>query len=64
MEWIKCSDKLPEHHEECIINDKHIGVISASYSAGCKEFFDQDWSYGLDTVTHWMLMPPPPKENK
>lgn len=67
--WIKCTDRLPETHEQFIVSN-HIKkgnppqiVICAVYEEG--EFYLLEW-WGADEkrrikgVTHWMPLPIPP----
>lgn len=60
MEWIKCSDRLPEEGISVII---YIGFVTTG-------FYQEEWfydSYDLDDddldheVTHWMPLPKPPE---
>lgn len=71
MEWIKCSDRLPE-----LANDIHsnsVLVFTGRFIRvgwlidinGCVGTPEYEWWNGLGpliNVTHWMPLPEPPKE--
>ena len=64
QEWISVDDRLPEEKVNCIVHYKHAYCNNDGYWAigfcfydGEKFQFDQAYK-----VTHWMLIPQPPKE--
>lgn len=69
MEWIKCSDKLPEIGIPVLVWDR-LGSVKTKGSVkqvtrntnSQKNFwysiFEMEPRY-----THWMVLPPPPKDN-
>lgn len=57
--WIPVSERLPEYGQEIIAYDG--GVISPKVFA--YHFWNKDYS-SFQRITHWMLMPEPPKEGK
>ena len=71
MEWISVDERLPELSTLviCYCNN---GFINSGYLnyPGTKDNFNlcstgllKYFSCGSETVTHWMPMPEPPKEN-
>lgn len=77
MDWIKCSERMPEKDGEyLVVNDGRFEIAEYSESAkedgyfpfGYEELeFDDfgnkliDWTE-LRKITHWMPLPDPPKE--
>ena len=63
-DWISVEDRLPKEHQgviafakhSCFEPMRHIGYYCKS------NFVFPDWD--MWTVTHWMPLPAPPKENK
>lgn len=60
MNWIKVEDRLPESEERVLIIENDL-MIEIGY------YVDSVWieDSGLDIryfVTHWMLLPEPPKD--
>jgi hypothetical protein len=75
MEWIKCSDRLPQHEEIVDIYVKpRLGysyrAIDCMYcdyeedKGNSKHFYDEEHDniYTLKKATHWMPTPKPPTE--
>ena len=69
MEWIKCSDRMPEEEQGSVIG------WNAETCEASEYFYDNDevecfsyynfcgcHSFNADVVTHWMPLPPPPTE--
>ena len=71
MDWVECSDRLPElgdysvlvHFKHGGIDIAHVEDYFADITAGIKEGRQlyTKW-YKTQKVTHWMLLPEPPKE--
>lgn len=65
MEWIKCSDKLPDKDDRVdILCDGWNRRTDYKYE-GNGVFYNNEWdrTYEVEAVTHWMPVPPlPPKE--
>lgn len=65
-EWISVKDRLPEKNGVVLVCTEDDYVCSAGYSNYGKPTFLIDSMYGgdeLDDVTHWMPLPPAPKED-
>lgn len=66
MEWIKCSERMPEHGKTVVFTSGG-RVLAGHYDDGRhlkKPVGKWIWLgriYSL-TVTHWMPLPPPPTE--
>lgn len=68
MEWIKCSERLPDNTQMLLAFSQ--GEIVAAYwnwvvnPIDYKKYKDFTCLSGctLDGVTHWMPLPPPPTE--
>ena len=65
QEWISVDERLPEETCKCLIVDA-LGVIYlASYSSRYRAFNATDEDGGdtwrLNSITHWMPLPEPPK---
>lgn len=63
IEWIPCSEKLPERFQKVIVCreiEKGVYIVEQGY----KDVGDWWKVYGAMTekVTHWMPMPLPPEE--
>lgn len=65
MEWIKCSERMPEETGDIIVVSDGIVMSGISYSRK-KGFYLQALEYDadepVDDVTHWMTLPEPPRE--
>ena len=62
MEWIKCSDRMPETYVNVLLTDEHDDVC-----IGQMEYEDDVYFYVVGSVnrykaTHWMPLPEPPSE--
>ena len=67
QEWISVKDRLPEEEERVLIYTKtnitNYGTYTKRYGAYRKEgFICQDGFMWLNTASHWMPLPEPPKE--
>lgn len=78
MEWIKCSERLPNDDEDVLIYDYRDGIgigfyeysnVSGYYEKDGSFFITNsgwevsyDWARHMDP-THWMPLPKPPKED-
>ncbi|ELF8990147.1 DUF551 domain-containing protein [Salmonella enterica] len=64
MEWIKCSDLLPDNTEFVLCIEKRSGYGTYGQPFVC--WHDGDGWVGKTnyrpTVTHWMPLPAPPTE--
>lgn len=63
QEWISVKDRLPEEKVDCIVHYKHAYCDNDDYWAIGMCFYDGE-KFQFDPaykVTHWMLMPEPPK---
>lgn len=65
MEWIKCSERMPEETGDIIVFSDGIVMSGISYSRR-KGFYIDALEYDddepIDDVTHWMPLPNPPTE--
>lgn len=63
MEWIKCSERMPEETGDIIVFSDGIVMSGISYSRR-KGFYIDALEYDdyepIDDVTHWMPLPNPP----
>ena len=62
--WIPVTDKLPPEFLSvlvCIPSEHPLPVVKEAYLAkGC--WYAKTWIYSQSEITHWRLMPEPPKE--
>lgn len=68
MEWIKCSERLPEEQIDVLVAcvDEGNSFIAIDHLAQDR-FTDGTpliWYCAGDIVTHWMPLPEPPKEGE
>lgn len=56
-EWISCSDTLPEHSGEYLTYNPS----SVYLKVGVTTRFESEWENSNGFITHWMLLPEPPK---
>ena len=65
MNWIKCSDRLPEEDKEVIFYNKfrwtfHVGAYNSA-----AEVWECDWEkLEAEDVSYWAEIPEPPKEDE
>ena len=76
MEWISVEKNKPKYEESVLLLVRHKGTVQGHVFEDCElnemsgEFFTYDSFYDefhddyleYDDVTHWMLLPEPPKE--
>ena len=66
QKWISVKDRLPESSYMVVCVDINHDVYVTQYSCRYKKFnaYDTDGGdmFALETVTHWMPLPEPPKE--
>lgn len=61
--WISVKERLPENDDRMLTVGKRGGIQICRYSKGTKMW----WTKGnasVATVTHWMPLPKPPKEDE
>lgn len=58
MEWIKCSERLPEKH------GKYLTFANRSWGTDIdvNEFWPHDRVWAIGRVTHWAPLPHPPTD--
>ncbi|HAJ4242739.1 TPA: DUF551 domain-containing protein [Escherichia coli] len=65
MNWVKCSERMPEETDDIIVVSDDIVMSGISYSRR-KGFYisalEYDEDAPIDDVTHWMPLPEPPSE--
>lgn len=61
MEWIKCSDRMPDQFVEVLVctedGSRYIAALSVQMNWDDGDFFDD-----IQNVTHWQALPKPPTE--
>ena len=64
--WIPVSERLPEIGDRCLCNVKSFAFPGSFYQTILKydKFGFVEGCIYTDDVTHWMLLPEPPKEEK
>ncbi|MBE0395328.1 DUF551 domain-containing protein [Citrobacter amalonaticus] len=65
MEWIKCTERVPEKYTDILIYTTKPGEILLAYLTSSNEFFydrDTDGDELTCYATHWMPLPEPPSE--
>lgn len=64
--WIPVTEKLPPEFLSvlvCIPSEHPLPMVKEAYLAkGC--WYAKTWIYNQNEITHWMLMPEPPKEEQ
>lgn len=64
MQWIKCSERMPDFYVACLVIDDYedmaIGTPNSLMTGETCAFTLNDGE-GFD-ATHWMHLPPPPTE--
>ena len=64
-QWISVKDRLPEDEEMKLIATWHKNVMKiAYYNQEIKSWVSNGYELWDVTVTHWMPIPEPPKENE
>lgn len=65
VDWIKCSERMPELGDDMIVFADGIVMSGVSYVKK-KGFYIQALEYDddetIDNVTHWQPLPEPPQE--
>lgn len=63
MEWISVNDRLPEDGQK-VITTKN-GIVDIQwYEKRRNGWISQgNWFWSMATVSHWMPLPDPPKED-
>ncbi|MBE8598089.1 DUF551 domain-containing protein [Xenorhabdus sp. BG5] len=65
MEWIKCSDDLPEEYTEIlfVIFQDEFSAVRSGYFTDDNYFYSHpdDDLFDIKCITHWMPLPEPPK---
>ena len=59
-DWIKVTDRLPDHDNDVLVYDDMFGVEVASYVSGYG-WLHCEYNY-LENVTHWMPLVLPEEE--
>ena len=68
-EWINVEDRLPsnslgkeydEYITYCCNNEHHDPIVTVLSWTGSR-WIDNNYNYWCEFVTHWMLLPEPPK---
>lgn len=74
MEWIKCSERVPEDDDFVYIwprpefgTELHVGQFCKFHKKGASWYAQvNEQNYGIEwypiTVTHWMPLPEPPTD--
>ena len=60
-EWISVKDRLPEKIGEYLVVYESCYVRESSYIR-ISLFYEGHFNFKFGTVTHWMPLPEPPKE--
>ena len=76
MRWIPCSERLPEADGSYLVANNATGWVNVYNFSKVKNFPDfgpkgnvwwklgDDWYPRTTSITHWMPLPEPPKEDK
>lgn len=79
MEWIKCSERLPENDDYVLVYNFKDGISTGFFkssdidyyieSDGSKFYTDTGWQTGYEwapymSPTHWMPLPKPPNKEQ
>lgn len=59
MEWIKCSELMPDQYVEVLVcsdcGSRYIAALNRSMAWDDGDFFDD-----IQNITHWQPLPEPP----
>jgi uncharacterized protein DUF551 len=67
MDWISVKDKLPEEYKNVLIfrpkpvSELEVGWAVFKYQGGSVEWMSWSGEDSFSDVTHWMMLPDPPK---
>ncbi len=65
MQWIKCSERMPDETQPVIVIARE-GVVQRTVYQFCEgvwiDWYEQYDEVNADAFTHWMPLPPPPTE--
>ena len=61
-DWISVEDRLPKRQENVLVASKHgfVCIASLTNNHSNNKFYDGD-SLAINSITHWMPLPEPPK---
>ena len=63
--WIPVTEKLPEKDGSVLVyNGYGRGILWFEKGNGFNEIDDYGWVRPVDSVTHWMPLPEPPKNER
>jgi hypothetical protein len=63
MEWISVKDRRPHHQRKIIItNGKWVDVTEEHGMDDNDEYYFNNGTGKVESVSHWMPLPEPPKE--
>ena len=60
MEWIKCSERMPERDGRYLAFDGEI--VTVDYNAAHEVWSIDGEGFNKNVFSHWMPLPEPPKE--
>lgn len=58
-EWIPVTERLPEKYKRVLTVDSRDNSVSENFLISAER---NEWSFPSYTVSHWMCLPDPPKE--
>ena len=62
MEWIKCSERMPENDTNVLVYG--IGGINImAYESEINWWYEDEGRHDADEITHWMPLPEIPNKN-
>lgn len=68
MEWIKCSERLPQYNIHVLATDGKMQWVAVRWTDGLNEYFNSyictccNFDEGDFKAKYWMPLPEPPKE--
>lgn len=62
VEWISVKDRLPEEDKD-VLAYNGVYMIIAAYTTNPTKYWYTITGSVMRTITHWMPLPEPPKEN-
>lgn len=57
MEWISVKDRLPKNGKYLVLSG-----FTTDYEVGITTSYYENGEWGIGSLTHWMPLPEPPKE--